>query len=148
MKPELGETPAAILYKDSVRTAFLNADRSTVPREEYEEDELELVEAPPPPPPPAVVVPVARRIIEKPLEEIEVKLSGMRVKIPVIAVSVTQRGIAVILPPGRDFELDFEAELTITHKGKSHRAISFDQFHSFPSLDCSFVAFIFLTDDD
>jgi len=81
------------------------------------------------------------------LKEIEVKISGCRLKLPVVDVSINSRGIAIMLPPGRVFELDFEAELVITFRGKSYNVISFDQFYPFIGLDCSFVAFMFVSND-
>lgn len=142
--PDLGEdhTPNELEATRRLEARFLESEENIFPDSITDENGYVQKEAlePLPTPPKSIALPR--------LEEVSIYAGGFRMKISVVAVSVTDSGVGLLLPRHQTFEPDMGLEFELSYRGKVYKLVSASQVHKFPSLDYTFASFMLVQDDD
>lgn len=86
-----------------------------------------------------------------PLQYVRVKTTAVSFKLPVLGVSVSKYGVALLLPPNMEFDMAFESVIDISCRETEHKFIpvfSTGGFYTFPSMPGRLLCFLRIKTED
>lgn len=80
-------------------------------------------------------------------EKVEVLLSGLRLVLSVVGVSISPTGMSFLVPKDTAFEPDLGLEFDLMYRNQRYSVISVNSPYPFPGLDFNVASFMFVNTD-